>query len=132
MVTFFQGETIQKVSSSFTGGLEDLDEFGNLPEVETTTAVPDVIINWRGSDSEKDLEQITDGTVITIYVHSNVQINDDDVFFIRGYYWMKDGMEKPWTPPFKQQFRNFNIQNIRKEVFLKLHRVTKNQEDADV
>lgn len=80
--------------------LGDVDDFGNPTFVYSNITVRDALIAVDGSDSPVSSDRDAVDAKISIYLPPSVEIQNEDVFVIRGSQWVMDGTAQKWIPPF--------------------------------
>lgn len=77
-----------------------VDEYGNATYSTTTITVKDALIGIGGTSEPVDPARDAVDAMVTAYLPNGTQVQDGDVFVIRGSQWVKDGSAEQWTPPF--------------------------------
>lgn len=90
------GETISIKRRSATAR----DAHGNATYSETTITVKDALIAVGTSSETIDPARDAVDATVTLYLPNGTEIQDGDVFTIRGSKWMKDGSAMEWVSPF--------------------------------
>lgn len=86
--------TIRRRSAAST------DAYGNPTYTTTTITVKDALIAIEGSSEPIDAERDAVDAKVTAYLPNGTQVQDGDVFIIRGSQWQKDGNAGEWVSPF--------------------------------
>lgn len=90
------GETISIKRRSATG----TDDYGNPVYTFTNITIKDALLAIGGSDAPISTERDAIDAKISIYLPLSANVQDDDVFTIRGSEWVQDGTSEKWIPPF--------------------------------
>lgn len=76
------------------------DDYGNPTYSTTTITVRDALIAVGTTSETIDPARDAIDATLTIYLPNGTQIQDGDVFVIRGSQWVKDGSAQEWVSPF--------------------------------
>lgn len=90
------GETITIRRRSATS----VDDYGNNTYSTTTITIRDALIGVGGTSEPVDPARDAVDAQLTAYLPNGTQIQDGDVFIIRGSQWVKDGSAQQWVTPF--------------------------------
>lgn len=77
-----------------------VDDFGNNTYSTVTITIKDALIGVGGTSEPVDPARDAVDATVTAYLPNGTQIQDGDVFFIRGSQWVKDGSAQVWVTPF--------------------------------
>lgn len=86
--------TIQRRSATAT------DDYGNASYTSPTIVVKDALIGVSGTSEPVDPARDAVDATLTLYLPNGTQVQDGDVFIIRGSQWVKDGSAQEWLSPF--------------------------------
>jgi hypothetical protein len=90
------GETITIKRRSATSE----DDYGNPVYTTTNITIKDALIAVSGTDAPVSAERDAIDAKISVYLPLSANVQDDDVFVIRGSQWVMDGTSQKWVPPF--------------------------------
>lgn len=90
------GETITIRRRSATA----VDAYGNPSYTTTTITVRDALIGINSTDAPVDPARDAVDAKVTLYLPNGTQVQDGDVFVVRGSEWLKDGSAEEWVSPF--------------------------------
>ncbi|CAB4152500.1 hypothetical protein UFOVP609_13 [uncultured Caudovirales phage] len=76
------------------------DDFGNPTYTIDTITVNEVLVGIGSTDEPINVERDAVDAHLELYMPGTVEIQDGDVFVIRGSEWVKDGAAKNWVSPF--------------------------------
>lgn len=90
------GETITIRRRSATS----VDDYGNNTYSTTTITIKDALIGVGGTSEPVDVARDAVDAQLTAYLPNGTQVQEGDVFIIRGSQWVKDGSPQQWVSPF--------------------------------
>ena len=77
-----------------------VDDYGNSTYSTTTITVKDALIGVGGTSEPVDPARDAVDAQLTAYLPNGTQVQDGDIFIIRGSQWVKDGSAQQWVTPF--------------------------------
>jgi hypothetical protein len=77
-----------------------VDAYGNPTYTLTTITIKDALIGIGTTDEPVDPARDAVDAKVTLYLPNGTQIQDGDVFVVRGSEWLKDGSAEEWISPF--------------------------------
>lgn len=78
-----------------------VDDYGNKTYSTTTITVKEALIAIGGSSEPIDVARDAVDASLTAYLPNGTQVQDGDIFIIRGSQWVKDGNAQQWVSPFQ-------------------------------
>lgn len=102
------GEPISVIRRAYSS----VDDYGNPTWTTSTVSVGNGLVGFgpTGEPVETDRDSIEERA--TLYFPAGVDIEDGDIFLIRGQRWVKDGHSQEWA----------SMQNVSKGVVVPIRR----------
>lgn len=76
------------------------DEFGNPSYTQTMTTIKNALVAIGTTSDEVDVQRDAVDAQVTLYLPRGIEVQDGDVFVIRGSQWQRAGVAEEWISPF--------------------------------
>lgn len=76
------------------------DEFGNPSYSTTVTTLKNALVAIGTTSEDIDVQRDAQDATVTLYLPSGTDVQDGDVFIIRGTQWQRNGDAQEWVSPF--------------------------------
>lgn len=102
------GEPISVIRRAYSS----VDDYGNPTWTKTTVSLGNGLVGFGGTGEPVSTDRDSIEESATLYFPAGVDVEDGDVFIIRGKYWVKDGHAQEWA----------SMQNVSKGVVINVRR----------